>query len=339
MLTNVKILVVGATGKVGREMLSVLLEYGVNPDSITAAASIRSAESVVSVRDKCFEVLDASGLDFSEYQLALFSAGSEISRVLVPEAIKRGCWVIDNSSHFRMNDDVPLIIPEVNFVDLGMYRNHKLIANPNCSTIQMVMALKPLHDIFILDEIVVSTYQSVSGAGQKGVEELKLQSDNILRDRKSIPKYFKKQIAFNVIPQIDVFTDSSYTKEELKMMNETKKILNLNDAKITATCVRVPVFIGHAVSIFAKFKKRVDLATATTALNNFTGITVADQENYATPIDSAGLDDVFVSRIRKHPSDQNALSFWCVSDNLRKGAALNAVQIAINLKKSDFFNN
>ncbi|MDR1289047.1 MAG: aspartate-semialdehyde dehydrogenase [Holosporales bacterium] len=339
--SGTKFVVVGATGKVGREVLSILLSRGVSAHEITAAASPRSAGSILSVRDERFFVLDTNDLDFSDHCIAIFCAGSEVSKSLAPEAIRRGCYVIDNSSCFRMEDDVPLIIPEINFSDLKNYPNPKLISNPNCSTIQMLMAIKPLHDVFNVKEIVVSTYQSVSGAGQKGVEELLLQTPNSLLDNPITPKHFKKQIAFNVIPQIDMMTDSLYTKEELKMIYETKKILNLPDISITATCVRVPVFVGHSVSVFAKFEDNVDIEVAREAFDKFPGVKVVDDpgNNYITPVDAAGLDEVFISRIRRHPSIPNALSFWCVSDNLRKGAALNAVQIALQLlEESDRIN-
>jgi aspartate-semialdehyde dehydrogenase len=306
----------------------------VRASDIVAAASFRLAGQTLSIGDDLFIIHDAEKLDFAKYKVAFFAAGEEVSKIWVPEAIKRDCYAIDNSSYFRLNDDVPLIIPEVNFSDIKNYRNSKLISNPNCSTIQMLMAIKPLHDAFTLKEIVASTYQSVSGAGHQGAKELSSQVSDILSNRPIVDSHFKKQIAFNVIPQIDAITDFLYSKEELKMMNETKKILNLPDIDITATCVRVPVFVGHSISVFAKFDSIVNLDEVEMAFSNFPGIKVIkDNEklNYKTPIDAAGRDEVFISRIRKHPSNQNALSFWCVADNLRKGAALNAVQIAMKL--------
>jgi aspartate-semialdehyde dehydrogenase len=329
-----RIIVVGATGKVGRELLSILHEECIPIQNVSAAASSKSEGKFVEYGNLKLKVIDLEKIDFSKYDLALFSAGGEISKIYVPKATSKGCKVIDNTSYFRMCDDIPLIVPEINFSDIYKYENKNLIANPNCSTIQMVMVLKPLHDVFGLEEVVVSTYQSVSGAGQKGVDELLTQTSQVLSGKIPAPNHFKKQIAFNAIPQIDAFTYSLYTKEELKMMNETKKILGRNDIKITATCVRVPVFIGHAVSVFAKFKEKVNLEKAVEAIGAFEGNRIIDnieKYEYATPIDSTAKNEVFVSRIRKHPEIENALSFWCVSDNIRKGAALNAIQIAKRL--------
>jgi aspartate-semialdehyde dehydrogenase len=325
------VIIVGATGRVGREMLSILAENRIPAENISLAASSRSAGSVLKYMGSNLEVADLSAMNFADYEIGLFSAGREISCKYAPIANEAGCVVIDNTSYFRMFDDVPLIVPEVNLADLEKYNNKKLIANPNCSTIQMVMALKPLHDLFGLKEIVASTYQATSGAGQKGVDELMSQTAIVMSAKNVTPSHFKKQIAFNVIPQIDSFADCSYTKEELKMMNETKKILEIQDVKITATCVRVPVVVGHCVSVFVRFQNRVDLESAKTSLDEFNGVKVIDDPQnfeFATPIDAVSKDDVFVSRIRKHPADDYALSFWCVGDNLRKGAALNAIQIA-----------
>ena len=337
-----KFVVVGATGRVGREMLSILCEIGVNSKNVLAAASKRSAGSRVSYGNACsLEVHDLAGVDFAGYDFALFSAGSAVSEIYVPKAVESGCIAIDNTSFFRMFEQIPLIVPEINFADLGRY-NSRIIANPNCSTIQMVMALKPLHDEFDLREVVVSTYQATSGAGQKGVDELLLQNSQLKGKNPVTPHCFKKQIAYNVIPQIDEFTNSLYTKEELKMMNETKKILNLPNLHITATCVRVPVIVGHAVSVYAKFANNVDLVQATEALRKFPGVTVVDnlrKYEYATPIDVASKNDVYVSRIRQHPDIPNVLSFWVCADNVRKGAALNAVQIAQRLVHTSYCNN
>ena len=333
LMQDKKFLVVGATGRVGREMLKVLSEFSVPVENIAAVASERSAGSFLDYLDSKIKVQNLAEVDFSKYDIGLFSAGGSVSEIYAPKAASQGCIVIDNTSFFRMRDDVPLIVPEINFSDLKKY-NSKIISNPNCSTIQMVMVLKPLHDVFGLKEVVASTYQATSGAGQKGVDELLLQTEQIMRNQPILPNHFKRQIAFNLIPQIDSFTDSLYTKEELKMMNETKKILGLFDIDITATCVRVPVVVGHAVSVFAKFAKKVDLKTTIDCLNNFEGVSIIDNPDdfeFVTPIDSASKNDVFVSRIRKHPTIDNALSFWCVADNVRKGAALNAVQIAAKL--------
>jgi aspartate-semialdehyde dehydrogenase len=323
-----RIVVVGATGLVGRELLSILHEDGISVSSVTAAASSKSKGVRLDYGDANLEVLDLSEIDFLDYDIAFFSAGSDVSSIYVPIAANAGCLVIDNTSYFRMNEDIPLIVPEVNILEVKKYKNKKIIANPNCSTIQIAVPLKPLHDAFGLKELVISTYQSTSGAGQKGINELMLQTKEVLDGSAVIPKRFKKQIAFNIIPQIDVFTDSLYTKEELKMMNETKKILNLCNVDITATCVRVPVIVGHAVSVFAKFNKNLILEEAINVLKVFKGVHVADDVEYTTPIDVVSKNDVFVSRVRKHPTIENALSFWCVANNLRKGAALNAVQIA-----------
>lgn len=328
-MKNKRILVVGATGRVGREMLSILSDVGVPAENVMPVASEKSVGKNIPYGSSSLVVRSISTVNFSDFDFALFSAGSAVSEKYAPEVVKNGCVVIDNTSCFRMNKDVPLIVPEINFDDLKKY-NSKIIANPNCSTIQMVMVLKPLHGVFGLQEVVISTYQSTSGAGQKGVDELMMQTKQILQGESTNPEHFRRQIAFNVIPQIDDFTSSFYTKEELKMMNETKKILNLPNIHITATCVRVPVIIGHGVSVFAKFEKPVNLTLAKHALINFEGVSIIDSPSkceYATPIDCAAKNDVFVSRIRKHPDIDNALSFWCVADNVRKGAALNAVQI------------
>jgi aspartate-semialdehyde dehydrogenase len=333
-MKNKKVAVVGATGRVGREMLHILSEEGVPVKNVVAIASNKSVGEILSYGDWSVEVQSLEDCDFTSCDIALFSAGSDISSKYAPIASQNGCTVIDNTSFFRMDKDIPLIVPEVNWSDLNKYKNTKIIANPNCSTIQMVMVLKPLHDLFGLKEVVVSTYQSVSGAGQKGVDELLSQSKNYLNDTPIVASHFKKQIAFNIIPQIDLFTESLYTKEELKMMNETKKILSISDLKITATCARVPVIVSHCLSVYASFAKKVDLQEAIRVLGSFEGLKIVDDlknYEYATPIDAASKDDVFVSRIRKHPSIENVLSFWCVSDNVRKGAALNSIQIAKKL--------
>ena len=333
-MKNKKIIVVGATGRVGREMLSILSDMGVPSENVTAVASERSAGNLVSYGKVAqLKVKNLLDINFSGYDFALFSAGSAISEKYATKAITSGCLVIDNTSFFRMHKDIPLIIPEVNFDDLKKY-NSKIIANPNCSTIQTVMALKPLHDLFGLEEVVLSTYQSTSGAGQKGVDELLQQTKQVFSNEPIVPHHFKRQIAFNVIPQIDEFMPSLYTKEEFKMMNETRKILNLPNLIVAATCVRVPVIVGHAVSVFAKFRDNVDLFKAHEALSNFDGVKVIkpdDTYEYVTPMEIASKNDVFVSRLRAHPDCPNVLNFWCVADNVRKGAALNAIQIAQRL--------
>jgi len=332
-MKNQNILVVGATGRVGREMLSILQEIGVPAQNIGVVASERSVGQTILYGKNSLEVKDINSINFSEYDYALFSAGSAVSAKYAPKVAESGCIVVDNTSFFRMKKDIPLIVPEINFDVLGRY-NSKIISNPNCSTIQMVMVLKPLHDTFGLQEVVVSTYQATSGAGQKGVDELMEQTELVLHGKTATSHHFKRQIAFNIIPQIDEFSSSGYTKEELKMMNETKKILDKSDIIITATCVRVPVIVGHAVSVFARFDKPVDIQLAYQVLSNFPGVKIIDNPEryeYATPIDCASKNDVYVSRLRKHPDMENALSFWCVADNVRKGAALNAIQIVQRL--------
>ena len=332
-MKNQNILVVGATGRVGREMLSILQEIGVPAQNIGVVASERSVGQTILYGKNSLEVKDINSINFSEYDYALFSAGSAVSAKYTPKVAESGCIVVDNTSFFRMKEDIPLIVPEINFDYLERY-NSKIISNPNCSTIQMVMVLKPLHDTFGLQEVVVSTYQATSGAGQKGVDELMEQTELVLHGKTATSHHFKRQIAFNIIPQIDEFSSSGYTKEELKMMNETKKILDKSDIIITATCVRVPVIVGHAVSVFAQFDKPVDIQLAYQVLSNFPGVKIIDNPEryeYATPIDCASKNDVYVSRLRNHPDMENALSFWCVADNVRKGAALNAIQIVQRL--------
>ena len=324
-----KIVVVGATGLVGREMLKILNEEHVPCNYVTAAASERSEGVQLKYGNDIISVQNLEKIDFHNFDIALFSAGSAVSKIFAPQATQANCTVIDNTSFFRMQKDVPLVVPEINPNTIS---NHKIIANPNCSTIQMVLPLKPLHDAFDLQELVISTYQSASGAGQKGINELMQQTDAIMTNKQMKIEFFKKQLAFNLIPQIDVFDNFDYTKEELKMINETQKILNTK-IPISATCVRVPVIRGHAVSVYAKFKKNV--SNFKELLANFSGIKLLDDPKnslYATPIDSVGKNEVFVSRLRIHQNYANCLSFMCFSDNIRKGAALNAVQIAKLLK-------
>jgi aspartate-semialdehyde dehydrogenase len=331
LVKNSKFIVVGATGRVGREMLSILLAEGVSSQNILAVASKKSEGKLIYCGTETFSVKLLDEVDFSKFNISLFAAGKDISAVYASRAAAAGCVVIDNSSHFRMDDSVALVVPEINATSIKYAKNRNIIANPNCSTIQLVMSLKPLHDLFEIKELVVSTYQSASGAGQKGVDELLHQTKKVLQNEQIVPQHFKRQLAFNVIPQIDDFVDSGYTKEELKMIRETKKILDLDDIAITATCVRVPTIVGHAVSVFAKFNRKTELSLAKKVLEDFPGIRLMDSPAeyiYATPLDAAKENDVFVSRLRKHQTIDTALSFWCVSDNIRKGAALNAVQIA-----------
>ena len=323
------IIVVGATGVVGSEVLSSLLAIGVAHSNIFAAASQNSAGSSIGYGEYQIVVQNVADVDFRKYDLAFFTAGASVSQEYVEKAASLGCVVIDNTSYFRMFDDVPLIVPEVNFSDIQKYENQTIIANPNCATIPVVMVLKSLHDVFEAQEVVVSTYQSVSGAGHNGVSELKEQTQNFLSRVDISPSLFRKQIAFNVIPQIDLFCDNRYTKEEEKMTNETRKILGTPDLHVTATCVRVPVFVGHAVSVFVKFKNDIDVNVAHELIQAFPGVKVLeDAKGCLTPLDVVGSEDVLVSRIRKHPTISSGLSFWCVCDNLKKGAATNAIQIA-----------
>ncbi|WP_297445336.1 aspartate-semialdehyde dehydrogenase [Desulfurobacterium sp.] len=322
--------VVGATGAVGKEMIKVLEQRNFPVDKIKLLASERSAGKKLKFKGEEITVEKLTPESFEGVEIALFSAGGDRSKQFAPEAVKRGAVVIDNSSAFRMDKEVPLVVPEVNPEDVKWHKG--IIANPNCSTIQMVVALKPLYDLSRIKRIVVSTYQAVSGAGAAAIEELKAQSEAVLKGTKvPPPKKIPKQIAFNCVPQIDVFFDDGYTKEEHKMVNETKKIMHDPEIKVSATCVRVPVFIGHSESVNLEFEKPVSVEDAINALKNAPGVTVVnDFKNgvYPTPIDVAGKDNVLVGRIRKDDTIENGLNLWIVGDNLRKGAALNAVQIA-----------
>lgn len=325
-----KIAVVGATGNVGREMLNTLEERAFPADEIFALASSRSVGRELDYGDKELKVLDAATFDFSKVDIALFSAGGATAKTLAPKAAAAGCVVIDNSSYWRMEPGVPLVVPEVNGAALAAYAKKNIIANPNCSTIQMVMALKPLHDLQPIKRVVVSTYQSVSGAGRLAMDELFNQTKGIYVNDLPVKEQFTKQIAFNVIPHIDEFMDDGSTREEWKMTAETRKILD-PDIAVHATCVRVPVFVGHAEAVNIEFEQPVTVEEARKAMKNFPGVSVVDyrqDEGYVTPQEVQGEDNVFVSRVRKDPTVENGLSLWCVGDNLRKGAALNAVQIA-----------
>ncbi|HUW80550.1 MAG TPA: aspartate-semialdehyde dehydrogenase [Acidocella sp.] len=326
-----RVAVVGATGAVGREILKTLAERNFPVSEVAALASGRSAGTQVSFgEDKVLTVKNLDKFDFAGWDIALFSPGAAISAVHAPRAGAAGCVVIDNTSQFRMDPDVPLVVPEVNPRAIEQFRKRNIIANPNCSTIQMVVALKPLHDKFKVKRVVVSTYQSVSGAGKEGMDELLANTKVHYVHDKNPPQVFQKDIAFNVIPQIDVFMDDGSTKEEWKMAVETKKILD-PDIAVIATCVRVPVFIGHAEAVHVEFEHPITVNEARAALRAAPGVIVHDQRvdgGYITPAECQGEDAVYVSRIRKDPTVENGLAFWCVSDNLRKGAALNAVQIA-----------
>lgn len=326
-----KVAVIGATGNVGREIMQTLFERKFPADHIVALASERSlGREVAYGDDKILKVQDLASFDFKGTDIALSSPGAKVSAQHSPRAAAAGCVVIDNTSHFRMDVDVPLVVPEVNPEAIAGYSKRGIIANPNCSTIQMVVALKPLHAIAKIKRVVVSTYQSVSGAGQEAMDELFNQTRAIYVNDPVKPERFTKQIAFNVIPHIDMFMDDGSTKEEWKMAVETRKILDPNIA-VHATCVRVPVFVGHAEAVNVEFESPISEAEARAALRGTDGIIVIDHradEGYVTPIESAGEDAVYVSRLRKDPTVAHGLSFWCVADNLRKGAALNAVQIA-----------
>ena len=326
----IKIAVVGATGNVGRAFLQILAERGYPAANIAAVASSRSANRPVSYgEDDIITVQSLDRFDFSGYDYALFSPGGAISAEYAPKAAAQGCVVIDNTSYFRMEKDIPLVVPEVNAGALKDYANRNIVANPNCSTIQMLMSLKPLHDAAKIKRVVVSTYQSVSGAGQEAMDELTQQTKGLFTGISVPPTCFSKPIAFNVIPQIDVFMDDDSTKEEWKMIVETQKILDPS-IQVTATCVRVPVYIGHSISLNIEFEQELSGDKARQLLRQFKGVTVMDNPDdlsYATPLDGAGEDDVIVSRIRKDPTVPHGLNMWVVSDNVRKGAALNAIQI------------
>ncbi len=325
-----KVAVVGATGNVGREILNILKERNFPVDDVIALASERSAGRDVYFGDDAVKVQDLSKFDFKGVDLVLSSPGAKVSAEYSPIAAKAGAVVIDNTSHFRMDPDIPLVVPEVNPQDIALHTKKGIIANPNCSTIQMVVALKPLHDIAKIKRVVVSTYQSVSGGGKEAMDELFNQTRHFYMNDTVNPEIFPKQIAFNVIPQIDKFMDDNSTKEEWKMVAETKKILD-PAIKICANCVRVPVFVGHSEMINVEFESEFTVKDAMKAWKKAPGVTVIDLDSdlgFVTPAEIAGEDDVYVSRVREDISVENGLNFWCVSDNLRKGAALNAVQIA-----------
>ncbi|MEQ3708900.1 MAG: aspartate-semialdehyde dehydrogenase [Tateyamaria sp.] len=326
-----RVVVAGATGNVGREMLNILGERGFPVDELAVLASRRSLGTEVSFGDKTLKTKDLDTFDFTGWDMALFAVGSEATKKYAPIAAKAGCVVIDNSSLYRYDPDIPLIVPEVNPDAIEGYANKNIIANPNCSTAQMVVALKPLHDRATIKRVVVSTYQSVSGAGKEGADELWDQTKSIYNPVTDVPpKKFQKQIAFNVIPQIDVFMEDGTTKEEWKMVVETKKIVDPS-IKVTATCVRVPVFVGHSEAVNVEFEEFLDEDEARDILREAPGIMVIDKREdggYVSPVECVGDYATFISRIRQDSTIENGLNFWCVSDNLRKGAALNAVQIA-----------
>ncbi|MDE2365060.1 MAG: aspartate-semialdehyde dehydrogenase [Hyphomicrobiales bacterium] len=325
-----KVACVGATGNVGREMLNILDERAFPADEVVALASRRSLGTEVSFGDRTLKVKALENYDFSDVDICLMSAGGDVSKEWSPKIAAQGAVVIDNSSAWRYDSDVPLVVPEVNADAAAGYTKRGIIANPNCSTAQLVVALKPLHDAATIKRVVVSTYQSVSGAGKEGMDELDRQTKALYSLGEVETKKFPKRIAFNLIPHIDVFMEDGFTKEEWKMMAETKKILDPK-IKLTATCVRVPVFISHSESVNVEFEKPITADEARDILREAPGVLVIDKREpggYITPHEAAGEDATYISRIREDATVENGLAFWCVSDNLRKGAALNAVQIA-----------
>ncbi|ORU89788.1 MAG: aspartate-semialdehyde dehydrogenase [Cycloclasticus sp. symbiont of Poecilosclerida sp. M] len=331
------VVVVGATGAVGETMLAILEQRNFPVGNLYPLASSRSAGGTIQFKGKNIKIQDLANFDFKQVQIGLFSAGGSVSEEYAPKAAAAGCIVIDNTSHFRYDDDIPLVVPEVNPEAIAQHVNRGIIANPNCSTIQMLVALKPIYDAVGIDRINVCTYQAVSGAGKNAIEELAGQTAKLLNGKAAEPKVYPKQIAFNVLPQIDVFLDNGYTKEEMKMVWETNKIFNDDSIKVNPTAVRVPVFYGHSEAIHIETKEKITAKAATKLLNEFAGITVLDEREdggYPTAVsESAGFDDVYVGRIREDISHPNGLNLWVVADNVRKGAALNSVQIAELLVK------
>ncbi len=331
------IAIVGATGNVGRKTLEVLEKKELFVNNLYLLASSKSEGSKINFKGQEHEVYNLESFDFSKVKIAFFAAGKKISEKYATKAAQY-CFVIDNSSFYRMDPDVPLIVPQVNSNDLYKI-NKNIIANPNCSTAQLVIALKPLHDLFTIKRIIVSTYQSVSGGGKGPMDELIEQTKLVLDGQKVNSKNFTKQIAFNAIPHIDEFSDDGYTKEELKMSDETKKILG-GKILLTATCVRLPISVAHSESVNVQFEKSFSLEEVKEAMNNFEGCKVIDERvdgGYSTPLEAEGKNETFISRIRKDKTIKNALNLWIVSDNLLRGAALNAVEIAEVLIKNDFY--
>lgn len=324
--------IVGATGAVGEALIEILEQRDFPVGQLYLLASERSAGKSLKFRNKSIKVSDLAEFDFSKAQIGLFSAGGSISEVYAPKAAAAGCVVIDNTSHFRYDDDIPLVVPEVNPEAIAGYTERNIIANPNCSTIQMLVALKPLHDAAGIKRIAVSTYQAVSGTGKSAIEELAGQTAQLLNGREAKTEVYPQQIAFNVLPQIDVFLENGYTKEEMKMVWETKKIFADEEIGVSATCVRVPVFYGHSEAVQIETRKELSETDARALLESAAGVTVIDERSdggYPTAVKHAsGQDDVFVGRLRKDISMPHGLNMWVVSDNVRKGAALNSVQIA-----------
>jgi aspartate-semialdehyde dehydrogenase len=330
--------IVGATGAVGEAMLSILEERNFPVGKVYALASSRSVGKRISFKGSSLKVEDLTEFDFSKVQIGLFSAGASISEEYAPKAAKAGCVVIDNTSKFRYDDDIPLVIPEVNPEKIGDYKGRGIIANPNCSTIQMLVALKPIYDAVGIERINVCTYQAVSGTGKQAIEEVVLQTAKLLNGKPIKPEVYPKQIAFNVLPQIDVFMDNGYTKEEMKMVWETQKIFADDTIKVNPTAVRVPVFYGHSEAVHIETRKKIEVKTVLSLLEDAPGVTVLDERvdgGYPTAVtDSSGNDDIFVGRIREDISHPQGIDLWVVGDNVRKGAALNSVQIAEELVKN-----
>lgn len=327
-----RVAVLGATGLVGETMLNVLEERDFPISELFPLASSRSLGKTVTFKGKTYDVIDVDGFDFSKADIGLFSAGGDVSAKYAPIAAAAGCVVIDNTSHFRYHDEIPLVVPEVNPHAIAQYRKHGIIANPNCSTIQMLVALKPLHDAAGIERINVATYQSVSGAGKEAVEELATQTGELLNGRPVEAKVIAKQIAFNCLPQIDKFEDNGYTKEEMKMFWETQKIMEDKTIRVNATAVRVPVFFGHSEAVHIETRKKLTAAEARALLEKAPGVKVVDERKpggQATAVtEASGNDLTYVSRIREDISHERGLDLWVVSDNIRKGAATNSVQIA-----------
>lgn len=338
MSRSFNVAVVGATGAVGETMLSILAERNFPAAKVHAVASHRSAGSRVQYGSKNLVVEDLDTFDFEGIDIGLFSPGASVSAVHAPRAAASGCIVIDNTSQFRYDDDIPLIVPEVNPDAVADYRNRNIIANPNCSTIQMVVALKPIDDAVGIERINVATYQAVSGTGKEAIEELAMQTANLLNTKPIVPAVYPKQIAFNCLPHIDTFQDNGYTKEEMKLVWETRKILGRDDIAVNPTCVRVPVFYGHSEAVHIETRSKISAEEVTVLLENAPGVSVLDgREDGAYPTavtEAAGSDPVFVGRIREDLSHARGINLWVVSDNVRKGAALNSVQIAEILVKS-----
>lgn len=323
--------ILGATGVVGEAMLAILEQRKFPVRNLFLLASSRSAGSTVTFCNRAITVLDVEGFDFSQVQIGLFSAGASVSEKYAPIAAAAGCVVIDNTSQFRYDQDIPLVVPEVNAHAIAQYKNRGIIANPNCSTIQMLVALKPIYDAVGISRINVATYQAVSGTGKEAVEELAAQASALLNHQDVVIEVYPKRIAFNVLPQIDVFMDNGYTKEEMKMVWETRKILGDESVMVNPTTVRVPVFYGHSEAVHIETKKKISAVEARALLDKAPGVKVIDQREpggYPTAIEAAGQDATLVGRIREDISHPKGLNMWVVSDNVRKGAALNSIQIA-----------